>query len=156
MLKFLLLVLVCLVLPACGTAAADTSTVEALSVGDSVIEATKQGKDVVSAFREGSLREAMAGAITLLLFLWRRFASKLLLGRLNAWQTGLVSAVVAFLAVLPVELSAAQFSWGNFVLQSLILSAESMFLWQMVGKQVLPKVFGTPVTKPVPAVPTQV
>jgi len=146
MFKFLGLVVCCLVVPLCGFAYADAGLADTVSVGDSVLEATKQGRDAFAKFRDGNLREAMAGAITLLLFLWRRFASKLLVGRLNAWQTGLASAIIAFLAMLPVGLTDQKFAWGTFVIESLILSAESMFLWQMVGKKVLPAVFGTPHT----------
>lgn len=101
-----------------------------------------QAKGIWSAFKGGKYREAIAGAITLLVFLWRRYFGRLIIGKLSPWWLGFVTVLLGYVATIPEALSTSPFSWWAFVWSGLLTSAQAMLMWQMVGKKVLPKVFG--------------
>jgi hypothetical protein len=105
-------------------------------------EALGKGKGVFQAFKGGKWREAIAGCLVLLLFLWRRFASKLVVGKLSPWWTGFLTVLLGYLSSIPEALSGGAWSWSTFILSGLLTSAEAMLMWQMIGKRLLPKVFG--------------
>jgi hypothetical protein len=115
---------------------------EAELTGDSVAQAVKQGQSTWTAFRDNHIREGVAALITLLVFLWRRFLGRLLMDKLSPWTTGLVTVILGFLGTLPAALTTPEFVISGFIFQSLLTSAEAMLLWSMVGKKVLPAVFG--------------
>ena len=159
--KYLLsLILLTLLVPSISTAAPDSGATEAAATAPTaassapstasqpskepkdISEAVAEGKSVVSDFKGGKWREAIAGCITLLIFLWRRFASKLIIGKVSSWWVGLITVLVGYLGSIPQALSSGSFSWSTFIWTGLLTSAEAMLLWQMVGQTVLPKVFG--------------
>jgi hypothetical protein len=105
-------------------------------------EAVDTGKNIYHAFKGGKYREAVAAILMLLLFLWRRFASKFIIGKLSPWWVGFVAVLLGYIGSIPGALMAAKFSWLSFVWNGLLASAEAMLLWQLIGKKVLPKVFG--------------
>ena len=121
----------------------DPSTTQP-SAGDAALEAVKQGKTAWTAFKGGNYREGIAIVLTLVVFLWRRFLGRLLMDKLSPWATGFVTVLLAFLATIPEALTADPFVLGEFIMSALITSGEAMLLWQIVGKKVLPKVFGAP------------
>lgn len=104
--------------------------------------AVKTGKEIFSAFKGGKFREAIAGIIVLLLFLWRRFASKLIVGKLSPWWTGFVTMLLGYLGAIPEALAVEPWKWSTFIFTGLLTSAEAMLVWSMLGKKLLPKVFG--------------
>ncbi len=61
-----------------------------------------------------------------------------------------MTVALGFLATIPEALAAPEFAVGGFIVSALVTSAEAMLMWQMVGKKVLPKVFGQP-NQPAPA-----
>ena len=108
-----------------------------------VPEAIGASKSLWSAFKGGKWREAIAGCLVLLLFLWRRFASKLIIGKLNPWWVGFVTVLMGYLGSIPEALSSGAFAWSTFIWSGLLTSGEAMLLWQMAGKRLLPKIFGS-------------
>lgn len=92
--------------------------------------------NVFSDFKNHKWREAIAGAIVLIMFLWRRFGSIVLLDKLSSWWSGFFTVLLSLLGTLPEALAVPTFDWGNFVLNSLITSGEAMLLWQMVIKKI--------------------
>jgi hypothetical protein len=104
--------------------------------------AQKSVDSIWSAFRGGRYREAIAGAIVLLMFLWRRFGSKLLVGKLGDWGLTFVTALFGLLGSLPASLTASPFSWQAFVINALLTSGEAILFYQVLGKKLLPKVMG--------------
>jgi len=105
-----------------------------------------QVQGIWGAFKGGKYREAIGGIIALLVFLWRRYLGKLIIGKLSSWWVGFVTVLLGFLGSIPEALAADPFSWVTFVWSGLLTSASAMLVWQMAGKKLLPKVFGeTPV-----------
>jgi hypothetical protein len=95
---------------------------------------------IVAAFKSEHVRAGIAGILCLLVWVWRRFASKLLIGKIpNKWLP-LVMAGVAFLAAIPTTLAATPWSWSAFLWQGLITGAEAMAFWSVLFKFVLPSV----------------
>jgi len=107
-----------------------------------VEEAVGTAKDAWNAFKGGKYREGIAACIMLLIFLWRRFAAKLVIGKLSTWQVGLVAALLGFLGSIPEALAADPWSWTTFLWAGLATSGEAMLFWKTLGQKVLPKVFG--------------
>jgi len=104
------------------------------------INPVAQVSAIVEAFKSEHVRVAIAGILVLLIWAWRRFASKLLIGKIpNKWLP-LVTALVAFLAAIPTTLAATPWSWSTFLWQGLITGAEAMAFWSVLFKFVLPNV----------------
>lgn len=100
----------------------------------------EQVSAIVAAFKTEHVRAGIAGILCLLVWAWRRFASKLLIGKIpNKWLP-LVTALVAFLAAIPTTLAATPWSWSTFLWQGLITGAEAMAFWSVLFKFVLPSV----------------
>lgn len=116
----------------------------AASVPEDVPEAVKTGTSIWAAFKDGKYREAIAGCILMLLFLWRRFASKVIIGKLSTWQVGFVAVLLGFLGTVPEALAAEPWSWKVFFWSGLATSGEAMLFWKTLGQKILPKVFGEP------------
>lgn len=104
--------------------------------------AAKKAKNTWLAFKGGKYREGIAGLIVLLVYFWRRYGSKLVIGRLSPWWVGFVTVLFGYIGTLPEMLAAESFNWVNFIWAGLITSGQAMLFWQTVGKKVLPKVFG--------------
>jgi hypothetical protein len=95
-------------------------------------------------FKDAKYREGVAALIVLVVFLWRRYLSKLLIGKVPKKYLPFVVAGVGFLASIPVALAAKELTWGHFVVQGLVLSGEAVLFYSTVLKHLLPKVFGEP------------
>jgi hypothetical protein len=106
--------------------------------------AVETAKSVFASFKGGKWRGAIAGCIMLLVFLWRRYLGKLIIGKLSSWWVGFVTVLLGYIASIPEALVAEPFGWWTFMWSGLATSAEAMLLWQMMGKRLLPKVFGKP------------
>jgi hypothetical protein len=116
--------------------------------------ATSQGQSTFTAFKGGKYREAIAGLITLLLFVWRRFGSKILIGKMSPWWVAFTAALIGFLGTIPEGLTMVPFSWWTFLWNGFATSAESMAFWTLIGKPILPRILGqTPPAGP-PPIPT--
>jgi len=106
-------------------------------------EVVNDAKGIYQMFKDGKFREATAGIITLLLFLWRRFASKFVIGKIkDSWWLTFIAVLIGFLTTIPLALTATGFSWWTFLWEGLAVSAEAIAFWSILGKKVLPKVFG--------------
>jgi len=114
-----------------------------------------QAKGVWDAFKGGKYREAIAGVLVLVVFFWRRFGAKFIIGKLSTWQVGLLTVVVGLIATIPEALAATTFDWKTFVWSGLLTSAQAMLVWKTVGQKILPKVFGES-AKPDPVAPDPV
>lgn len=114
----------------------------ALNAPGDVPEAVKTATSVWSAFKGGRYREAVAGILVVLLFLWRRFASKLIIGKLSTWQVGFVAVLFGFLGTIPEALAMQPWNWKLFLWSGLATSGEAMLFWKVLGQKLLPKVFG--------------
>lgn len=106
-------------------------------------------KTLVDSVKNHQGRAIAASVLMLLLFLWRRFGSHLLIGKVPTKWMPLLTAGVAVLAALPSALTSAGFSWGSFLTNGLLLGAEAMALWSVLGKLTLPKLFGEVPSQPV-------
>lgn len=126
-----------------GAGAIEAPVADEPAVGESIKDAIDQGGAAKESFMEGRSREGVAGLITLLIFLWRRFAKGFVIGKVSSYTVGWISAVVALLANLAAELTVAQFSWPTFLVNSLVTAGEAMVMWELIGQKVLPKIFGT-------------
>jgi len=114
----------------------------ALNPPKDVPEAVATGTSVWTAFKGGKYREAIAGVLVLLLFLWRRFASKVIIGKLSTWQVGFVAVLLGFLGTIPEALATEPWNWKVFLWSGLATSGEAMLFWKTLGQKLLPKVFG--------------
>lgn len=115
-----------------------------------VPEAVKTATSIWAAFKGGQYREVVSGVLVLLLFLWRRFASKFIIGKLSTWQVGFVAVLLGFLGTIPEALAAEPWSWKVFLWSGLATSGQAMLFWKVLGQKLLPKVFGE-VAKPAEA-----
>lgn len=104
--------------------------------------AVKTATSIWSAFKGGKYREAIAGCILMVLFLWRRFASKFIIGKLSTWQVGFVAVLLGFLGTIPEALAMEPWNWITFLWAGIATSGEAMLFWKVLGQKVLPKVFG--------------
>jgi len=107
-----------------------------------VPEAVKTAGSIWSAFKGGRFREAIAGVILILLFIWRRFGAKIIIGKLSTWQIGFVAVLLGFLGTIPEALAAEPWSWKTFLWSGLATSGEAMLFWKTLGQKLLPKIFG--------------
>jgi len=107
-----------------------------------VVGQTPNPIQIYTSFKEGLYREGIAGCIVLLIFIWRRFVSQLVIGKLSPWWIGFVTVLLGYLGSIPAALQATPFEWGPFIWHGLIVSAEAMLCWQMLGKKLLPSLFG--------------
>jgi len=124
--------------PATAPAKAETKAGEPTDVP----EAVKTGTSIWADFKDGKYREAIAGCILMLLFLWRRFASKFIIGKLSMWQVGFVAVLLGFAGTIPEALATEPWNWKTFVWSGLATSGEAMLFWKTLGQKVLPKIFG--------------
>lgn len=124
------------------TKAASAPTVPTANTPKDVPEAVATGTSVWTAFKGGKYREAIAGVLVLLLFLWRRFASKVIIGKLSTWQVGFVAVLLGFLGTIPEALATEPWNWKVFLWSGLATSGEAMLFWKTLGQKLLPKVFG--------------
>ena len=76
------------------------------------------------------------------MFGWRRLGQKFLLSKMSTWWQGFMVLLVGYIGTIPEALATEPFSWWTFVWSGLITSAEAMLMWQLLGKKILPKVFG--------------
>ena len=88
------------------------------------------------AFAAKHYREGVAFALLVVMFVWRRFLSRILIGRISTWWAGFFTVLGGFLATLPAALIVAPFSWPDFIMNSLISSGEAMVFWQVVLKKI--------------------
>jgi len=107
-----------------------------------VPEAVKTAGSIWSAFKGGRYREAIAGAILMLMFFWRRFGAKIIIGKLSTWQIGFVAVLLGFLGTIPEALATEPWSWKTFIWSGLATSGEAMLFWKTLGQKLLPKIFG--------------
>lgn len=105
----------------------------------SIDEAVDAAQSVFADFKQEKWRAGIAGCITLLVFLWRRFASGFLLDKLPPKALPFVTAGVAFLAAIPVTLAADPWSWKDFIWQGLITGGQAMAFWSLLFKFVVGK-----------------
>jgi hypothetical protein len=96
---------------------------------------------LVQLFRSHEWRPAIALLLTILIYFWRRF-DKIIIAKIESKYIPWITALMGFLATLPSHLSVTPFVWANFILDGFVTGAESALLWSLVGKAVLPKVFG--------------
>lgn len=108
----------------------------------SVDDVLTQSTGVWSAFKGGKYREGIAGIIMVVVFIWRRFGSKFIIGKLSPWWVGFITVLCGYVGTIPEALSSDVFSWGQFFWAGLLTSGEAMLFWQTLGKKVLPKLFG--------------
>ena len=104
-------------------------------------------KNAWGAFKGGKYREGIAACIMLLLFVWRRFLHKLVIGKLSPWWVGFVTILLGYIGTVPEALAADPFSWKTFIWGGILTSGEAMLMWQTIGKKILPAVFGEPPKK---------
>lgn len=104
-----------------------------------VVEGTK---GVIALFKAQEWRPAIAALIMLLVFIWRRFLGKLIIKKIPNKHLAWVTAAVGLVSALPVHLAAPDFSVWKFLLDGFITGAQAAILWSMLGKHLLPKVFG--------------
>jgi hypothetical protein len=109
-----------------------------------VPEALGTAKGIWTAFKGGKWRSGVAAIIVLLVFIWRRFLHTFIIGKVSSWWAGFIVVLLSYVGSVPEALAAEPFKWTVFVWSGLLTSAQAMLLWQMVGKKVLPKVFGEP------------
>lgn len=93
-------------------------------------------------FKDGAYRPAVGAIITLLMFLWRRFGSGLLIGKIPTKHLGWITAAIGVVAALPAALAANPWSWSKFAVDALLISGPAVLFWTTLGKLLLPKVFG--------------
>lgn len=101
-----------------------------------VPEAVVTGKGIFKSFKDGKYREAVAGIILVLMFIWRRFLSSFVIGKLSKWWLGFITVLLSFLGTIPEALAAEPFKWYTFVWSACLMSAEAMFMWQMILKKI--------------------
>jgi len=83
---------------------------------ENVQEALPIAKGIWEAFKSGKHREGVALVIMLVIFFWRRFASGFVMGKIkDSWGIALVTAIISYLASIPMALTATGFSWKVFV-----------------------------------------
>ena len=82
------------------------------------------------------------------MFIWRRFASGLLIGKISAKHLGWFTAALGVLAAIPASLATEPWSWGKFFADALLISGPAVLFWTTLGKTLLPKVFGALPAKP--------
>lgn len=152
------LVLACLfviLLPALVFAEPAPTTGVKMTVAGTVVPASapveakpvvEQVTGVYKLFKNKEWRPAFAALLTLLIFFWRRFDSKLI-GKLPAKHLAWITALVGMLGALVPHLLAPTWSWGDFVLDGLLLGSTAALFWSTLGKLVLPKIFGEPLSK---------
>jgi hypothetical protein len=87
---------------------------------------------VFSAFKGHKYREAIAGVITILMFVWRKFGSSFLVGKLSTNWLRVIVVMFGLLGTLPAALAATTFGWQDFIVNSLITSAEAIAFWHVV------------------------
>lgn len=91
---------------------------------------------IVKAFESHHIRAGIAGIITLLVFVWRRF-DKYVIAKIPSKWLPFIVAGVAFAAAIPQALVAEHWNWKTFVWQGLITGAEAMAFWSLLAKHVL-------------------
>lgn len=109
--------------------AGDAPTVSEVSV-------VETSKSIFDGFKNGEYRIAISGIIVMLMFLWRKFLSGLLIGKLSGWWLGFVNALLALIGSVPEALMMEPFKWTTFLWATFITSAQAMFFWQMVLKKI--------------------
>lgn len=122
-------------LSAVTTTAAQAASTQAASQPNSIPEAVGQAVSVWQLVAGGKYREGIAVGLMLLVWAWRRYLGAYLIGKLSPWGVGFATVLLGFVATLPAALLAEQFSWGRFVWESLVTSAEAMLFWQMIWKR---------------------
>ena len=65
-----------------------------------------------------------------------------MIGKLGPWGVACATTLVAYLATIPEALAVSPWSWWTFLWSGLATTGESMVFWALIGKKVLPKVFG--------------
>lgn len=98
----------------------------------------EQVKSFWDAFKGGKYREGISGVIVLLMFLWREYAGKFIIGKLSTYQVGLVTVIIGFVGTIPEALTMEPFDWKVFVWSGLLTSAQAMLVWKTIGQKVLP------------------
>lgn len=98
-------------------------------------------KTAYESFKGHKYREGAATVILLLVFFLRRFSTWFQAKVPSKWLP-LFVAGLAFVGSVPIALASEGFSWASFVWNGLICSAEATFFYSLLGKFILPKVFG--------------
>lgn len=95
-------------------------------------------QSIVKSFTSEHVRAGIAGIICILIFIWRRFLSGWLIGKIPSRYLPLLTTGVAFLAALPVAIATDPWSWKTFLWQGLITGAEAMAFWSVIVKFIFP------------------
>lgn len=122
--------------PGAATAVAPTSPTPSTSQ-PAATGATPSAEDVgtlVVLFKEHKWRPAIALLITIIVFVVRKFLSKIPSNALP-W----VAAGLGILSALPAHLAQDPFVWWKFLLDGFIVGSEAIALWSLVAKKVLGK-----------------
>jgi hypothetical protein len=117
---------------------AKATPTSAPAVPATVDEAVSTFQGIVRSFSSEHVRAGIAGCICLLVFLWRRFGEKFLIGKIPSRFLPLLTAGVAFLAALPIAIMVTPWCWKAFVWQGLVTSAEAAFFWGLILKFIFP------------------
>lgn len=116
----------------------DAALATSQTIPVTVDEAVGTFQGIVKNFTSEHVRAGIAGIICLIVFLWRRFLSGLLIGKIPSKYLPLLTTGVAFLAALPIAIATDPWSWKTFLWQGLITGAESMALWSVIFKFIFP------------------
>jgi len=106
------------------------------AIPTTVDEAVDVVKSTVNWFETEHIRAGIAGIIALLVGIWRK-TNRLFIDKVPRKVLPFLVAGVAFLATVPVALSAPQWSWWGFFWRGLITSAEAMAFWSLGVKAIL-------------------
>ncbi len=109
---------------------------------EDTLDAVGQVGGIIKLFKEKAWRPAIAAVLTLLVFLWRRFLGSFLISKIPAKHLAWVTAVIGLIATLPAHLTTESFNIWTFLLDGFVTGAEAAILWSMLGKHLLPKIFG--------------
>jgi len=102
----------------------------------STTEVKSTTKSVFEAFKNGNMRTAVAGMLTLIIWVWRKYFSLFFIDKLTDFGIGILVAFISLLATIPEALAATPFNLGSFLISSFVSSSEAMFFWQVVLKNI--------------------
>lgn len=103
-----------------------------------VQEAVGMVKTMVDSFKAGGagIREGIAILISLILFVWRKFGSRFIIGKLSKWWLTFLTLFAGMIGALPVALMAPSFVWWKFIIDGFVMGAEAMAFWALVVKKI--------------------
>jgi len=110
------------------------------------VPVAEQVSVIVQLFKTHNWRLAGAACLTFIVFIWRRY-DKWVIAKVPSWVLPWIAAGLGLLATLPAHLSKTPFVWWQFLIDGFVTSAEAAMFWSLLGKNVLPKIFGDVPTK---------